>query len=50
MFSTANFVDSFVGHLHDVKLVVYDLAFGQWNHLLGSPDKGRAHIHGDRLD
>lgn len=50
MFFTADLVDGIVGHLHDVELDVNDLALGKWNHLLGSPHKGRAHVHGDRLD
>ena len=50
MFCTADLVDGIVGHLHDVELDVNDLALGKWNHLLGSPHKGRAHVHGDRLD
>jgi len=42
-------VESILGHLLDVEPVVHDLAFGQWNHLLGSQVKSRARVHGDRL-
>jgi hypothetical protein len=50
VFSTANFVDSLVSHLHDMELVVHDLAFGKWNHFPSGSDKGLAQVHSDRLD
>jgi hypothetical protein len=33
-----------------MELVVHDLAFGKWDHLLGGSDKCKTHVHSDRLD